>query len=97
MGAVNIFEDFFNMFARFMTGDLQVHLPTPAECSAVFDQKQHDLPCPTFPIHPISPRGTFLFPQKKRVLKGEHFADMEAVKQKTAEALKGIKIDKLKN
>ena len=33
----------------------------------------------------------------KKVLKGKCFANVEEVKQKTAEALKGIKIDKLKN
>ena len=39
----------------------------------------------------------FLFPQMKKVLKGKHFANVEEVKQKTAEALKYIKIGKLKN
>ena len=33
----------------------------------------------------------------KKVLKGKCFADVEEVKQKTAEALKGIKIDEFKN
>ena len=33
----------------------------------------------------------------KKVLKGNCFADVEEVKQKTAEALKGIKIDEFKN
>ena len=33
----------------------------------------------------------------KEVLKGEHFADVEEVKQKTAETLKCIKIDECKN
>ena len=33
----------------------------------------------------------------KTVLKGKHFPDVEEVKQKTAEALKSIKIDKFKN
>ena len=43
----------------------------------------------------------FLFPQIKKVLKEKHFADVEEVKQtntqKTAETLKGIKIDEFKN
>ena len=30
-------------------------------------------------------------------LKVKHFADVEEMKQKTAEALKGLKIDKFKN
>ena len=33
----------------------------------------------------------------KNVLKGKHFANVEEVKQKTAEALKDIKYDKFKN
>ena len=33
----------------------------------------------------------------KKVLKGQHFADVGEVKQKMAEALKGIKIDEFKN
>ena len=33
----------------------------------------------------------------KKLLKGKHFADVEEVKQKTAEALKGIKINQFKN
>ena len=32
----------------------------------------------------------------KKVLKGKQFADVEEVKQKMAEALKGIKIDEFK-
>ena len=42
-------------------------------------------------------RDFFLFPRMKKVLKGKHFADVEEVKHKTAEALKGIKINELKN
>ena len=38
-----------------------------------------------------------LFPQMKRVLKGKCFPNMEALKQKMAEALKDIKIDEFKN
>ena len=33
----------------------------------------------------------------KKVLKGKCFADVEDMKQETAEALKGINIDKFKN
>ena len=39
----------------------------------------------------------FLFPQMKKVLKGKCFADVGEVKQKTAEVLKGIKINEFKN
>ena len=38
-----------------------------------------------------------LFPQWNKSSKGNIFANVEAVKQKTAEPLKGIKIDKFKN
>ena len=43
-------------------------------------------------------QGTFffLFPWMKKVLKGKCFADVEEVKQKMAEAVKGIKIDEFK-
>ena len=33
----------------------------------------------------------------KNILKGKHFAGVEEVKQKLAEALKGIRINKFKN
>ena len=51
------------------------------------------------PRPPYSPDLTpsdffFVFPDKKIVLKGKCFADMEEVKQKMAEALKLIQIDK---
>ena len=39
----------------------------------------------------------FLFPQMKNILKRKHFVDVEEVKQKMAEALKGTKINKFKN
>ena len=53
------------------------------------------------PHPPYSPNLTlgdfFLFPQMKKFLKGKRFADVEEVKQKMAEALKAIKINKFKN
>ena len=47
----------------------------------------------------LTPRDFFVvvFSPVKKVLKGKHFADVGEVKQKAAEALKGIKIDKFKN
>ena len=44
----------------------------------------------------LTPNDFFLFPSVKKVLKGKHFANVEKVKQKTAEALKDIKIDEFK-
>ena len=49
-------------------------------------------------MHLLFPQVTlFLFPRMKNVLKVKCFADVEEVKQKPAEALKGIKIGMLKN
>ena len=44
----------------------------------------------------LTPRTFFLFPQMKKVLRGKHFDNVEAVKQKMAEALKGIQINEFK-
>ena len=50
------------------------------------------------PTLPISPQVTFfLFLRMKKILKGKCFATVEEVKQKTEEALIGIKIDEFKN
>ena len=48
------------------------------------------LPC-------LAPSDIFLFPWVKKVLKRKCFANVEEVKQKTAEALKAIKIDEFRN
>ena len=58
--------------------------PLLAECSAGFFPKRAWPPCPTLPIHLISPSAIFFwggglfvcFPDEK-VLKGKHFADVE--------------------
>ena len=81
----------FNVFAQF---HLIHECTTTAECSAVFDQKQHDHP----PASPYLFTRTFFFVfWMKKVLKGKCFANVEELKQKTAEALKGVKIDEFKN
>ena len=68
-----------------------------AECSAVFDQKWHDRHAPPSLFTWSCPKQLFfLFPWVIKVLKGKHFASMKEVKQKVAEALKGIKIDEFK-
>ena len=55
-------------------------------------------PVPHPPYSPnLAPGAFFLFPGMKKVLNGKHLADVEEVKQKMAEALKGIKITKFKN
>ena len=73
--------------------------PHLADCSVVYDPILAWLPCPTLPIHLILPQTTFcLFVSlDEKVLKGKCFANVEELKQKTAEALKGIKIDEFKN
>ena len=45
------------------------------------------------PYSPILAPKIFLFPRMKKVLKEKCFAHVKEVKQKTAEALKGIEID----
>ena len=45
----------------------------------------------------LTPSNFFLFPWMKKVLEGKHFANVEEVKQKMAEAPKGIKINEFKN
>ena len=63
-----------------------------------FLTKNSMTPVPHPPVHLILPRTTFFsFPQMKKLLRGKYFANVEEVKQKTAKALKGIKIDKFKN
>ena len=94
-GFGGFFEDFFSAFAHFMMGDLWAHLPTPRWVSAVYDQKTAWPPCHP-PIDPISPGATVFVSPVKNILKGKRFANVEEVKQKMAEALKGIEI-KFKN
>ena len=45
----------------------------------------------------LTPSDFFLFPHMKKVLKQKWFADVEEVKQKMSEALKGIKINESKS
>ena len=71
--------------------------PHCTECSAVFDQKWHDPDALPSPFTRLHPERLFVFPWMKKALKGKHFANVEEVKQKMAEALEGIKINELKN
>ena len=48
-----------NAFSYFMMGDLWAHLPTPHWVFGSFWRKMAGPPCPTLPIHPISPLVTF--------------------------------------
>ena len=69
--------------------------PQSPECLEGFDQKQHDPHAPSSLFTRSCPEQYFFvcFPGVKKVLEGKYFADMEEVKQKIAEALKGIKIN----
>ena len=86
------------MFAYFMMANLQIQLPTPHWGVQQFFTKTSMtlVPHPPYSLS-VTPSNFFLFPQLKKVLKGKRFADVEEVKQKTAEALKGIKIGEFKN
>ena len=80
-----------------MMGDLRVHLPILC-CVQQFFPQNGMTPVPHPPYSPdVAPSDFFLFLYMKKVLKGKCFADVEKVKQKMAEALKGIKIDEFKN
>ena len=90
-------EDSFNAFAHLMTGDLRAHPPTPHWVFSSFWPKPVWTPCPILPIHPISPRMPFFVSLDEKFLKGNPFANVEEVTQKTAESLKDIKINEFKN
>ena len=78
-----------------MMGDSRAHLSTPRWALDAFDQTARSPDSPA-----LNPSNIFLFPQKKKVLKGKHFANVEEVKQtnkQKAEALKGIQTDEFKN
>jgi hypothetical protein len=53
-------------------------------------------------LHPsyspdITPCNFFLFPRMEKVLKGKRFADVEEVKKKITEALKGITLQEFQD
>ena len=78
--------------------DLWAHLHTPHWMLSSFLTENGMTLTPHPPYLPdLDPKWHFLFPQMKKILKGKCFADVEEVKQKSVEALRGIKIDNLKN
>ena len=92
------FKTLATRIVHLMMDDLGAHLPTPHWVFNSFWPKTAWPPCPTLPTHPISLQVTFSFsPWMKKVLKGKCFVLVEEVKQKMAEALKGIKINEFKN
>ena len=95
LASVNIFLKTLSMCLPFSWWVIyECTCPYHGECSAVFEQKQHDPHSLSSLFTWSCPKWLFnLFPQVKNVHKGKCFADVEEVKQKTAETLKSIKID----
>ena len=94
---VNFFEDSLNTFARFMMGTFTSTAAQTTLSIQQFLTQNSFTPMPYPPYSPDLTPATFLFPPMKRVLKGKHFADVKKVKEKAAEALKGIKPNEFKN
>ena len=90
-----IFEDPFNMLVHFMMIYKRT-CPHHNDCSAVFDQKQHDPHAIPSLFTWCHPQQLFCFPGW-RVLKRKRFAEVEEVKQKMVETQNGIKINEFKN
>ena len=76
-----------------------MHFPTTALRVQQFLTKNGMFPIlhSTYSPNLAPPSDFFLIYQMKKVLKGKCFADVEEVKQKTTEALTGIKINKSKH
>ena len=94
--SVNFFEDSTHLPISWWV--IYKHpCPDCTECSAVFDQKWHDPSVlPSLFTWSLSKGLCFVSLDEKNPQR-ETFCHVEEVKQKTAEALKGIKIDEFKN
>ena len=96
-------------FSEFLLKTLSVHLPISwcviqkhtwphcNECSAVFDQKRHGPHSPPSLFTGCHPQQLIFVSLDEKSLQREMFCHVEEVRQKMAEALKGIKTDKFKN
>ena len=73
--------------------------PRGPECSAVFEQKRHDLRAPPFLFTQSHYEWLFVVvvSQMKKSSKGNTFSRCGRSETKTAEALKDIKISEFKN
>ena len=79
-----------------MMRDLLAYLPTQC-CFQQFLTQNSMTPVPHAPYTPdLTSSNFFLSPRMQKVLKENCFADVEEIKQKKAEALEGIEIDKFK-
>ena len=88
---MNLSEDSFKVFAHFLSA------PAHTALSAQQFLTNNGITHP--PYSPdLVPRNLFLFlSQDEKSSQRKHFADVEEVKQKMAEAIKGIKIEEFKN
>ena len=73
LASVNFSEDSFNAFAHFMMGDYKCTCQHHAECSSVFDQKQHDPYAPPSLFTQFYIKWLFLFPWMKKSPQREMF------------------------
>ena len=91
------FNEFFfwrlNVFAHFMMSDLRVHLLILCCVFRGFWAKTAQSPCWTHPIHPILPRPTFFVSPDEKIPQRETSCQCGRGETKTAEVLKGVKID----
>ena len=98
LASVNFFfEDCFNLFAHFIMVIYEHICSHCTQCSAFFDQKWLG---PHAPPSLFTRSVTFIFlfvSPDERCPQRKCFADVEEVKQKMAEPLKGVKIDEFKN
>ena len=93
------FEHSYNMFAHFMMMIYEPTCPHHAECTAVFDQKQHDPHVPPSLFTESYSKGHFIFvsPDEESPQR-EMFCQCERGEtKKMTEALKAIKIDEFRN
>ena len=96
-GFSKFFWRLFNTIAHFMMGDLWAYLPTPHWVLGSFWPKWHDTCAPPYPFMQSHPKWLFFVSPDKKSPQRKCFANMEEVKPKLAQALKGIKIDKFEN
>jgi len=77
----------------------QCSRPHSIEFAAVSHEKRDDNSfAPPPPYTPgRAPRGFFLFPKKKKALKGKRFQNVEEEREKTTETLKAITLQEFQN
>ena len=89
------FEHSLNAFAHFMMDDLWAHVPILRWAFNSFWPKTAWPPPSLFTWSCL--KWLFFASPEEKILKGQNFSTMEEIKLKTAETLKGIRINELKN